>query len=169
MKLSLAYPMYPYVQTQGFGDDLACYNTTTKQVTGKHLLQDGTFAACPAGTVSLYKASGLQGHNGIDMWAPSGAEVRASLEGIVDEIETEPSRGLGVGVVSQGKYELLKDDLASFAGGEYHVKVRYWHLKGINVTKGQIVKTGDLLGWEDNTGYSAGDHLHMELKPIIYG
>jgi hypothetical protein len=103
----------------------------------------------------------MKGHNGIDQWAPSGAEVRASLEGVVDEIETEPSRGLGVGVVSQNKYETNE--------GEYNIKLRYWHLKGIHVKKGQVVKTGDLLGWEDNTGYSSGEHLHQEGKHVANG
>jgi murein DD-endopeptidase MepM/ murein hydrolase activator NlpD len=161
MKLSLAYPMKPYVKTQGFGDSWACYDPATKVVTGKYLQSDGTFLPCVAPKVDLYAYSGMKGHNGIDQWAPSGAEVRASLEGIVDEIETEPSRGLGVGVVSQGKYET--------AEGEYNIKLRYWHLKGINVTKGQVIKVGDLLGWEDNTGYSAGDHLHQEGKHVKDG
>jgi hypothetical protein len=156
MRLTLSYPMKPYVKTQGFGEDSACYNSTTKKVVGKPL-----GGVCPAGFVSLYAYSGLKGHNGIDQWAPSGAEVRASLEGIVDEIETEPSRGLGVGVVSQNKYETLE--------GEYNIKLRYWHLKGINVTKGQVIKVGDLLGWEDNTGYSSGDHLHQEGKQVANG
>lgn len=156
MKLSLAYPMKPYLMTQGFGVSYACINPTTRQVVGKPV-----GGVCPAETVDLYTYSGMKGHNGIDQWAPSGTEVRASLEGIVDEIETEPSRGLGVGVVSQNKYETNE--------GEYNIKLRYWHLKGINVTKGQVLKVGDLIGWEDNTGYSSGDHLHQEGKQVKDG
>lgn len=156
MKLTLRYPMRPYVKTQGFGESYACINPQTRQVVGKSL--GGT---CPLGTVDLYTYSGMKGHNGLDMYGASGVPIYATLEGIVDEVETEPSRGLGVGIVSQEKYETTE--------GEYQIKHRYWHLKSINVTKGQKIEVGTLIGTCDNTGYSSGDHLHYEIKCVENG
>ena len=41
----------------------------------------------------------------------------------------------------------------------------YGHLlKGICVTKGQIVKKGQVIGYMGNSGYSNGQHLHFELR-----
>jgi murein DD-endopeptidase MepM/ murein hydrolase activator NlpD len=95
------------------------------------------------------------------MYGASGVPIYATLEGIVDEVETEPSRGLGVGIVSQEKYETTE--------GEYQIKHRYWHLKSIAVSKGQKIEVGDLIGTCDNTGYSSGDHLHFETKQVANG
>ncbi len=39
----------------------------------------------------------------------------------------------------------------------------YWHLSEINVSPGDMLTTGDLIGTIGNTGRSAGPHLHFEL------
>jgi len=152
MKLQLQYPITPFIINQNFGDDIACYNPVTKAVVTR------TAPTCPAGFQSLYAASGMKGHNGTDLWASHGLELRACIEGFVEEVEADANRGLGLGIITENKYE--------FDGGEYYAKVRYWHLKSFNVTKGQKVKAGDIIGWADNTGYSSGDHLHLELKAV---
>ena len=155
MKLSLPYPVYPHVKTQGFGESYACINPTTRQVVGKPL-----GGVCPVGTVDLYTYSGMRGHQGTDIYAPDATPIHASLEGVVEEICTEEARGLGIGIVSENKYETIE--------GETLIKTRYWHLKAILVSKGQKVKAGDLIGLVDNTGYSSGNHLHMEAKAVVW-
>jgi murein DD-endopeptidase MepM/ murein hydrolase activator NlpD len=37
------------------------------------------------------------------------------------------------------------------------------HLSGINVSPGQFVREGDVIGWVGSTGNSSGPHLHWEL------
>src|SRR5262249_3449383 len=39
----------------------------------------------------------------------------------------------------------------------------YAHLKSFLVLNGQCVKQGQIIGIEDNTGFSKGDHLHFGL------
>jgi murein DD-endopeptidase MepM/ murein hydrolase activator NlpD len=43
----------------------------------------------------------------------------------------------------------------------------YWHLSEFNVSVGDFVRPGDLLGLIGNTGRSAGPHLHFEM--LIHG
>lgn len=44
------------------------------------------------------------------------------------------------------------------------VATRYGHLKGVNVSLGQSVAMGDVIGWLGNTGRSTGPHLHYETR-----
>ena len=41
----------------------------------------------------------------------------------------------------------------------------YWHLKEIKCVVGQIVKSYDLIGLADSTGFSTGHHLHYGIYP----
>lgn len=157
MKLQLFYPVKPYVKTQSFGQNNACSQISTLPITKRKIVgkRDGV---CPVGYEELYPLLGMKGHTGMDMFGGNDWPCYASTDGLVEEVQTEPERGLGVGIVTHEKYE--------FEGGEYQAKTRYWHLKGINVSKGQSVKVGHLIGWCDSTGLSSGDHLHYELKPV---
>ena len=94
---------------------------------------------------SIYAQFGLIGHNGLDWPCYTGTEVYASHDGIV-ETSIDSASGLGVVIKGNG------------------LKTIYWHFKNFSVSMGDEVKTGDLIGHADNTGFSTGSHLHYGLK-----
>jgi len=154
-KFEIWYPCKNYWVYQKFGENNVCYNPETKKVIGK------VNSVCPVGSVSLYQYVGMKAHNGEDLMARDGQKVYCSQDGIVVEIQTEPERGLGIGIITDKKY-----DLGEY--GEHYVKCRYWHLKGFNCKLGDVVKVGQVIGYADNTGYSSGTHLHFECKAVEY-
>ena len=95
MKEKFLYqPISPFILTQGFGEDKACLQIAD----GKTVISKQTSETCPAGYKSLY--SNTNGHNGLDIRAYRWQPVYASHDGIVNEVQTEVARGLGVGIVS---------------------------------------------------------------------
>ena len=152
-RLRLYYPCRPHRTTQDWGDNQACvinFGEKNQHVTGKK------GGVCPSGYEELYPLFGMRGHNGLDLLA--GVQpIHASCAGTVIEVQTAPARGLGIGILSDEKY-----DFGKF--GQMYAKLRYWHLKEIHVKAGQKVKVGDIIGISNSTGYSSGNHLHYELQ-----
>jgi murein DD-endopeptidase MepM/ murein hydrolase activator NlpD len=92
------------------------------------------------------------GHNGVDFRASTGTRVKASLNGIVTGTgDTDQVRGC----YSYGKWVLVKHNNG--------LSTLYAHLSVINVSEGQHVATGEVLGFSGNTGYSTGPHLHYSV------
>lgn len=143
----LYWPVTPVKFNQLFGEDRACLNEADQ----KTVIFKETAAVCPVGYKSLY--SMMKGHNGIDFAAKRWQPVYAAQSGRVDEVCTEIARGLGVGIRTQAP------------NGKWY-RHRYWHFIAIDIENGDEVKTGDLIGYADSTGYSSGDHLHFELKEV---
>lgn len=91
-------------------------------------------------------------HNGIDLGASTGTKVRAALGGtVVGTGDTDQVNGC----YSYGRWILVKHNngLASL----------YAHLSVINVSPGQNVSTGEVVGFSGDTGYSTGPHLHFTV------
>ncbi|MFC8851408.1 MULTISPECIES: M23 family metallopeptidase [unclassified Micromonospora] len=63
-----------------------------------------------------------------------------------------------LGGTSYGKYVRIDH------GGGY-ATYYYAHLDGFNVSVGQGVGYGKVLGWVGSTGGSTGPHLHYEQRP----
>jgi len=100
-----------------------------------------------------FAASGAysgKGHNGIDLGMPIGTPLHAALSGTV--------LGTGNTDAIKGCYSFGKWVLIKHANG---LDTMYAHLSQINVSQGQEVKTGDLIGYSGETGYATGPHLHF--------
>ncbi len=91
-----------------------------------------------------------KGHNGIDLAAPIGTPLKAALSGtVVGTGNTDTVRGC----YSFGKWVMVKH-----ANG---LSTMYAHMSQIGVSTGQVVSTGQLLGYSGETGYATGPHLHF--------
>ncbi|MEK7150084.1 MAG: peptidoglycan DD-metalloendopeptidase family protein [Patescibacteria group bacterium] len=91
-----------------------------------------------------------KGHNGVDFQAAPGTKVKASLNGVVIGAGDTDKVCKGA---SFGKWVLLKHNNG--------LSTIYAHLSLITVAEGQTVKTGNIIGYSGNTGYSTGPHLHF--------
>ena len=85
-------------------------------------------------------------HQGIDFIAPLGTPVKASADGKVTFVGNQP----GYGTVIEIEH----------ASDMY---TRYAHLSRTDVTRGDAVTAGQLIGAVGNTGKSAQPHLHFEI------
>lgn len=91
-------------------------------------------------------------HNGVDFGATIGTPVKSAGNGVVEGIGDTDTVCPGA---SYGKWVFIRYDngLAS----------TYGHFSVISAKTGQLVKTGDIVGYSGNTGYSTGPHLHMSV------
>lgn len=85
-------------------------------------------------------------HTGIDIAAPTGTAIKATLDGKVATTGYSPVYGNYVIITHDAGYQSL-----------------YGHMSTINVLRGQNVIQGARLGSVGNTGYSTGSHLHFSV------
>lgn len=85
-------------------------------------------------------------HRGLDITAPYGQPVVATADAVVDFANWQ---------TGYGKLVILEH-----GGG---IATRYAHLSAFNVTQGQQVKRGDVIGYVGLSGRSTGPHLHYEV------
>lgn len=86
-------------------------------------------------------------HSGTDIAGPQGTDLLAVGNGKV--VLAEWYGGYGNAVILD-----LGEDLF----------VLYGHMSNYNVTNGQTVKKGDVVGYMGSTGNSTGSHLHLEFR-----
>lgn len=102
---------------------------------------------------TAFAASGAyngKGHNGIDLAAAIGTPLHAALSGtVVGTGNTDSVRGC----YSFGKWVMIKHGNG--------LSTMYAHLSQINVSAGDTVSTGQLIGYSGETGYATGPHLHF--------
>jgi murein DD-endopeptidase MepM/ murein hydrolase activator NlpD len=100
-------------------------------------------------------------HKGIDINGDHGYEIHACEAGTVIMTNTTCTH-------DYGKYE------SCGCGGGYgnfiiidhgnDFLTLYGHLTKVLVEPGDVVQQGDLIGLMGSTGYSTGDHLHLEIR-----
>jgi murein DD-endopeptidase MepM/ murein hydrolase activator NlpD len=88
-------------------------------------------------------------HSGQDLGADKGVPVLAPMTGTVVLAEPLEVRGRAV---------ILDHGLGVFTG--------FWHLSQIDVTVGQTVGRGEVVGLVGNSGLSTGPHLHWEMRVL---
>jgi murein DD-endopeptidase MepM/ murein hydrolase activator NlpD len=86
-------------------------------------------------------------HAGIDLKGAPGDPIYATGDGIVSRCDFYGGYGNAVVIDHKSGYQSL-----------------YGHLSGVNVTDGQQVKAGDIIGFLGSTGRSTGPHLHYEIR-----
>jgi murein DD-endopeptidase MepM/ murein hydrolase activator NlpD len=88
-------------------------------------------------------------HTGHDYGADTGTPVLAPITGTV--VLAEPLQ-------VRGQVVILDHGLGVLTG--------FWHLSRIDVTEGQLVGRGEVIGLVGNTGLSTGPHLHWEMRVL---
>lgn len=145
--ISMIYrPIKPFVINQYFGENKACIPTKGGPVITCNGLNP------PYGYKSLY---GPKGHLGLDLRAYHGQEVYCALEGEVYRVDTSKRSGLDVRIIS------------NMNGRK--IRCIYEHLLGYQPQVGDVIPTGALIGWANNTGYSSGNHLHFQVEELKSG
>ena len=89
---------------------------------------------------------GWESHNGADIDASYGSPVLAANSGTV--IQAGWNGGYGISV------------MISHSDG---ITTLYGHMSDWNVTAGQTVSQGDIIGWCGSTGNSTGAHIHYTM------
>lgn len=104
--------------------------------------------------MSAYESLGLKGHNGVDWVCGLGEKIYwdCSIRGTVISTCNDTTAGVGCEIITEDQDGIFK-----------HI---FWHFKldGLIVQAGQVLETGNLIGYGDSTGMSTGNHLHRGLK-----
>jgi murein DD-endopeptidase MepM/ murein hydrolase activator NlpD len=87
-------------------------------------------------------------HTGLDMSAPSGTPIRAIANGVITETGYDGSYG--------NKTVLTLED---------GTELWFCHQTTIDVSVGETVRGGEVIGTVGSTGNSTGPHLHLEVRP----
>jgi murein DD-endopeptidase MepM/ murein hydrolase activator NlpD len=90
---------------------------------------------------------GVRMHEGVDLAVPNGTPIYAPADGLVEMAQRYGGYGNFIKIMHGGDME-----------------TRYGHLSAYNVTVGQYVHKGDVIGYVGSTGRATGPHLHYEVR-----
>lgn len=97
-------------------------------------------------------------HRGVDIAVPTGTTVYAAMDGMVTTATYDSY---------YGNYVVIED--------ENGYCTKYAHMDTLNVSTGQRMTHGEIIGTTGNTGSSSGSHLHIEClyqgeyyNPLFY-
>ncbi|MDE2997069.1 MAG: M23 family metallopeptidase [Bacteroidota bacterium] len=99
-----------------------------------------------------------QGKYAIDWDMPEGTPIRAARAGTVIEMrECYTEGGIDPSLKSRANFIKIRHDDGTIG---HYVHLRHM---GVEVSVGDRVRAGELIGYSGNTGYSTGPHLHFEV------
>ena len=87
-------------------------------------------------------------HTGLDFAAPSGTPIYAVTNGTVTSAGFDGAYGNKTVITLEDGTELW-----------------FCHQTAFNVSVGDTVRTGELIGYVGSTGHVTGPHLHLEVRP----
>lgn len=96
---------------------------------------------------------GANGHKGVDFASPGGTNIYSIADGIVTKAEWHYSYGYFVQVYH-----------GADSNGNTYATLYAHMIQAPNVSVGQSVSKGQVLGYVGSTGNSTGNHLHLELR-----
>ncbi|MGH2574426.1 MAG: M23 family metallopeptidase [Ignavibacteria bacterium] len=94
-----------------------------------------------------FGGAGGEFHSGLDFKGDVGDRVTATGDGFIKSANWYGGYGLAVVIEHKFGYSTI-----------------YGHLSSVNVSDGQFVKAGDVIGFLGSTGRSTGPHLHYEIR-----
>lgn len=100
----------------------------------------------------FYKPFKLPGHEGLDLWADTNANVYAAANGTVTMAAHPNNHPYGLHIRIRHQQ------------GKVVFETIYAHLAEVFVKPNEKVVAGQRIGLADNTGNSFGSHLHLTLK-----
>ena len=137
----------------------ASYDNITELVKGKEQMLASIPSIQPVSNKDLERiASGFgvridpvykvpKFHAGLDFTAPTGTEIYATGDGVVELVEFNYGGYGNQVIINHG----------------YGYKTRYGHMSRFAVRRGQKIKRGEKVGFVGSTGKSTGPHLHYEV------
>lgn len=137
-----------------FGTQLASLNWQADRTLINQLI---TFAVPYMGSYATGSREYEGSHLAVDIKTPVGTEVLAVANGQVVKV-AESGNGFGLHVVIRHDNVplLSSNETATLYSG-------YAHLSAVQVTPGQIVTRGQVIGLSGNTGTSTTPHLHFQI------
>jgi murein DD-endopeptidase MepM/ murein hydrolase activator NlpD len=93
------------------------------------------------------------GHSGVDVAGKKGSAVKSFTSGTVVKVANEDNYCPGKGF---GKYVMVEDESGSYT-------FLYAHLNSFDVSEGDNVDEGEMIGTVGTTGKVTGPHLHLTV------
>lgn len=113
--------------------------------------------AAPGRYASQADSHGPAGHH-------TGIDWGKMLVPRLVEIDGRPVRSSTPGTVVISEYNSWAGNMVGVYYARDDVTITYWHLRGRNVSVGQRVRRGKVLGRVGNTGNSTAPHLHVQAN-----
>ena len=114
-----------------------------------------------AGFGTYYPYGYAVNHTGVDIGVSIGNNVYSAASGKVVLAKTVTTDPNGAKYKGYGNYIIVDHGVGSDGR---NIKTLYGHLSSVNVSVGQTVAQGQVIGYSGNTGNSTGPHLHFEVR-----